>query len=514
MEKENSKYKLPEGWIWTTVGEIGVVVSGGTPSTRNPEFWGDEIPWLTPADLSNYKERYISKGTRSITKVGLDYSSAKLVPKGSILFSSRAPIGYVAIAKNEISTNQGFKNLIVTKSISSEYIYYYFKTIKPLAEKMASGTTFLELSGTKFSQIPFPLPSFKEQHRIVSKIEELFSELDNAEEGLKKAQKQLEVYRQALLKSAFKGKLRIKTKGRWRKQYIGDIYSFRGGGTPSKNRPYYWDGDIKWASVKDIKKMYLSNTIDRITLEGVNNSSAQLAVKNDVILVTRISPGKVTIALTDVAINQDLKIVRPINDNVDYRFTYYLFRYLEEKISNLSKGTTVKGIRLNELNSIGIELPNIEIQRKIVLELESQNSLIDNLEQSINIGFNKLNSFRHATLKKAYEGKLILQDSSDEAASILLNRIMKEKELYLEEQNLKKRKTDSMKSKTIMKKSLIVILKENYINKEFTFNDIRSVSHKPYDDLKADLYKLLDADKEIEMVFNKKLEKLFYKIKS
>ncbi len=109
MEKGKQTYKLPERWVWTTIGEIGVVQSGGTPSTRNKEFWEDEISWITPADLSGYKGKYISKGNRSISKLGLDYSSAKLLPKGTILFSSRAPIGYTVIAKNELATIQSFQ---------------------------------------------------------------------------------------------------------------------------------------------------------------------------------------------------------------------------------------------------------------------------------------------------------------------------------------------------------------------------------------------------------------------
>jgi len=206
-------YQLPEGWVWTTLGEIGIVVSGGTPSTNEPQFWKGDIPWITPADLSNHKDKYIAKGIRNITQEGLDYSSAKLLPKGSILFTSRAPIGYVVISKNEITTNQGFKNIIPTKSLYSDYVYYYLKSVKNLAEKMASGTTFLELSATKFSQIPIPFSPLSEQYKIVAKIEELFSELEHAEETLLKSLKKLKIYKKTLLRNAFEGRLTKK----WRK---------------------------------------------------------------------------------------------------------------------------------------------------------------------------------------------------------------------------------------------------------------------------------------------------------
>ena len=200
-------YQLPENWKWTTIQELGQVVSGGTPSTRKPEYWGGETAWITPADLSGYNEKYIEGGAKSITREGLKNSSARLMPPGSIHFSSRAPIGYVVISKKAISTNQGFKSLVPAEGVFNEYVYYYLKSAKQLAEKRASGTTFKELSGKVFSQLPIPIPPLNEQRRIVAKIEELFSELDAGVAALEQARAQLKRYRQALLKAAFEGRL-------------------------------------------------------------------------------------------------------------------------------------------------------------------------------------------------------------------------------------------------------------------------------------------------------------------
>lgn len=207
---------MRDGWISTQLKEVGSVVSGGTPKTANPDYWGDEISWITPADLSSYTEKYIAKGRKSITNAGLSNSSAKLMPKGSVLFSSRAPVGYVVIAACELATNQGFKSLIPTKAVDNEYLYYYFKSIKNLAENRASGTTFKELSGKSFSELPISIAPLPEQRAIVSKIEKLFSELDNGIANLKAAKDKLEIYRQAVLKKAFEGEL---TK-EWREQQI------------------------------------------------------------------------------------------------------------------------------------------------------------------------------------------------------------------------------------------------------------------------------------------------------
>lgn len=209
LENDNKKKSnfLPNTWILVEIKDIGEIVSGGTPSTKNPEYWGNDISWITPVDLSGYVNKTISRGKKSLTQLGYDNSSAKLMPTGSILFSSRAPIGYVVIAGNELSTNQGFKSLIPYRCIYNEYVYYYLKSAINLAKKRASGTTFLELSSKEFGKIPIPLAPLNEQYRIVAKIEELFSELDQGIESLKKAKEQLKIYRQAVLKSAFEGKL-------------------------------------------------------------------------------------------------------------------------------------------------------------------------------------------------------------------------------------------------------------------------------------------------------------------
>jgi len=205
---KNTLYHIPDSWSWTSMGEIADVVGGGTPKTNDPSnYEGGIIPWITPADLSGYEGKFISHGSRYITEKGLQSSSAKMMPAGTVLFTSRAPIGYVAIAKNAVCTNQGFKSFVLPKGISADFVYWYLRGNKSLAESYSSGTTFLELSGSKAKQLPIPIAPLPEQHRIVNKIEELFTKLDAAVEALKKAKVQLKLYRQAVLKYAFEGKL-------------------------------------------------------------------------------------------------------------------------------------------------------------------------------------------------------------------------------------------------------------------------------------------------------------------
>ena len=141
-------HEIPNSWEFTTMGEISTVIGGGTPKTKEPDnYEGGSIPWLTPADLSGYTKKKIGHGKRFITEKGLSTSSARMMPVDTVLYTSRAPIGYVAIASNPICTNQGFKSFFLNDGILPDYVYWYLKGTKDLAESLASGTTFLELSG-------------------------------------------------------------------------------------------------------------------------------------------------------------------------------------------------------------------------------------------------------------------------------------------------------------------------------------------------------------------------------
>ena len=188
-----------------TISEIGDIISGATPKTNVLTNFGGEIPWLTPADLSGYTEKYISHGARNLTQQGYDSCSTHLIPAGTVLLSSRAPIGYVAIAKNEICTNQGFKSIVPKAFVNSEFLYYQLKSLKNTLQNLGSGTTFKELSAKKLATVQVVIPSLEEQKSIVSKIEELFSKLDASVAELKTAKEKLKVYRQAVLKEAFTG---------------------------------------------------------------------------------------------------------------------------------------------------------------------------------------------------------------------------------------------------------------------------------------------------------------------
>ncbi len=191
----------------------------------------------------------------------------------------------------------------------------------------------------------------------------------------------------------------------WKNINIGEIIDFVGGGTPDKKKSEYWNGNIKWASVKDVKNKYLHETQDRITELGLKNSSSQLAREGELILVTRISPGKCVIAKDDIAINQDLKIVR-LKSDVSTNFLYYFFTATENEFIKRSSGTTVKGIRLEEIRNVKLNLPPLPEQRAIVSKIELLFSELDNGIANLKLAQEQLKVYRQAVLKKAFEGEL------------------------------------------------------------------------------------------------------------
>ena len=157
-------------WKECTIADIGTVVGGATPSTKQEDNYdGGTIAWITPKDLSGFQGRYISHGERNITEKGLRSCSTQMLPKHSILFSSRAPIGYVAIAENELCTNQGFKSVVPNENTDYLFLYYLLKYNKDAIENMGSGTTFKEVSGNTMKGIRVRVPvELAVQKRIAS----------------------------------------------------------------------------------------------------------------------------------------------------------------------------------------------------------------------------------------------------------------------------------------------------------------------------------------------------------
>lgn len=197
--------RIPQGWRVGILSEIGDIIGGGTPSKIVPEYYADKgIAWITPKDLSTNNCKFTSRGETDISELGYKNSSAKLMPRGSILFSSRAPIGYISIAKNEICTNQGFKSIIPRKA-GTCFIYYLLRANILKIESMASGSTFKEASGGLMKSLEIVIPP----DELLTDFENIVQPLFNMQEHNEEENKQLSTLRDTLLPKLMKGEIKI-----------------------------------------------------------------------------------------------------------------------------------------------------------------------------------------------------------------------------------------------------------------------------------------------------------------
>jgi type I restriction enzyme S subunit len=180
-------FHIPDSWIWCQIADVGEVIGGGTPSTDEKRYFanaGAGIPWLTPSDVGSKEISKATRGRRDITSLGLSNSGSRLLPKGAVLYTSRAPIGNVSIAENDLTTNQGFKSVIPYLPSMNEYIALYLFATREWVNVGSSGTTFKEISGKKLQALPFPLPSLIEQEKIYKTFKSLWLALDSLEASM------------------------------------------------------------------------------------------------------------------------------------------------------------------------------------------------------------------------------------------------------------------------------------------------------------------------------------------
>ena len=197
---------LPKGWKIKRVDAIGEVIGGGTPSTNVDSFWNGTIPWLTPADLSNTNRILIRRGSTNISSEGLKRSGATMMPPDTVLVSSRAPVGYLAIAANPICTNQGFKSIVCFEGKTSPYyLFFFLRSNREMLQNYATGATFPELSGNRMKKIKILVPDYQIQHRFETIAKEIICEMDKLEE----ANDLLKHQRDLLLPRLMSGKLEV-----------------------------------------------------------------------------------------------------------------------------------------------------------------------------------------------------------------------------------------------------------------------------------------------------------------
>lgn len=415
VPEEEWPYALPDGWKWVYLGKITTIVGGGTPSSRRSEYYnGGTIPWITPADLSNYNKVYISHGKKNITQQGLEKSSAKLMPANTVLLSSRAPIGYVAIAANDICTNQGFKSFLPSVHFAPKYLYWFLKGNQALLEQYASGTTFLELSGRRASEIKFPIAPLSEQRRLVARIESLFAKLDAAKEKVQSVLDSHETRKAALLHAAFAGKLTAK----WReennkracyaeeplKNFVKTQYGYTEKSSFDIAGPHY-------LRITDIQGETVDwNNVPNCSIDETNYQKYSLHPNDIVVARTGATTGKSYMIGEDIDAVFASYLIRVQITNIRLlpKFLYMFFQSQEywSQIMELSAGIAQPGVNARKIQSMMICVPSLPEQQESVRILDRLLAREQRARQAAEETLAAIDRMKQSILARAFRGEL------------------------------------------------------------------------------------------------------------
>ncbi len=417
-------WQIPETWIWVEMGDIAAVVGGGTPTTSERRNFGESgIPWITPADLSGFDGVYISRGSRYLSEIGFASCGARMLPAGTVLMSSRAPIGYLAVAANPVCTNQGFKSFVLPKFIDPKYILYFLKRARPLVDSLAGGTTFREISGANAARIPVPVPPLSEQRRIVAEIEKHFTIIAEALTLLDRAGRNVERYRTACLASV------VDLESDWIETTVGDVAAVGTGATPKRGYRAFWDtGIVPWVTSAAVNKDEITEPTDFVSELALRETNLTVYPPGTLLLAmygegkTR---GKISTLRCSAATNQAIAAIQVYDDSpvrVEFVKSVLLARYIETR--RMSSGGVQPNLNLGLVKSIRFSYPpSPDRQRLIVDHIDRAMSVISDTRTGLAAAGARSARLRRAILAKAFSGQLIPQDPNDEPASVLLEQI-------------------------------------------------------------------------------------------
>lgn len=369
----NLRFKEFQGeWEKTKFGDIAVVVGGGTPDTNTSQYWNGKIQWFTPSEIG--RNKYVYNSVRTISEEGLNKSSAKLLPIGTILLSSRATVGECSINKKECTTNQGFQSLIPKENISNEFVYYLIQTKRKDLIRKSCGSTFLEISANEVRKIVISIPTIKEQDKIaklLSLLDERIATQNKIIEDLKRLKSAIINYAINSLDTDF--------------AKFSSLYEMAGeGGTPTtSNASFYDNGKIPFIKIDDLKQKYLIENNDFITELGLQKSSAWLVPTSSILFSNGATIGEITITTYPVCTKQGILGIVP-KQNIDVEYLYYFMSssYFKKAVSRIVTEGTMKTAYLKDINNILCPIPTKEEQQEIAKIPSALNSKIDT-EKSI-----------------------------------------------------------------------------------------------------------------------------------
>ena len=391
-----------EEWDKQELGDCADIVGGGTPSTNIREYWNGDIDWYSPVEIG--KKIFVDGSQMKITELGLKNSSAKVLPVGTVLFSSRAGIGSTAILAKTGTTNQGFQSIIPYKNeLDTYFIFSRSGELKQYGEKTGAGSTFVEVSGKQMAKMPISIPKIDEQIAIGNYFQNIDKLIITNQSKLNKLKNIKKAYLEKMFPKKGASVPEIRFKGfteKWDKKRLNNIAKeFNGGGTPRTSVNEYWDGDIPWIQSSDLKENKVFGLVPQkfISKKGIKESATKLIPKNSVAVITRVGVGKLSLIPFEYATSQDFISISKLI--IDELYAVYVISEKLQTILNEVQGTSIKGITKEELLSKEIMTPKtIEEQIYIGSFFKNLDDLINKTEHQLT----KLKNIKKACLEKMF----------------------------------------------------------------------------------------------------------------
>ena len=413
MSSKLEKRKLPQSWRWAQLGDICKIIGGTTPSTLVPGYWGGDINWITPSDLGKLENSEIQTSNRKITRKALEETKLQILPVGTVVLSSRAPIGHLGIARIPLCTNQGCKSFIPSPEIETDYLYHSLKFHVPDFKRLGSGATFKEISKTKLNKFEIPLPPLSEQKRIVANLNKKMAAVEKARAATLERVEAIRALPAAFLREIFSfdsGKL---PQG-WRWVSLSEICSFIRGVNFKKSVVSYTPvkGYLPILRAGNIS-IKLNTKDDLVWISRDRISKEQLLQIGDIVVC--MSSGSRSVVGKTASLQKEwagsVGAFCGIIRTKDIQHSQYLslwFRspnYLKWRDMQ-ARGANIQNLRVSEFENISIPLPPFSEQKRIVADLNKKMTAVEKARDAAEVESEATHALPAAFLREAFSGVL------------------------------------------------------------------------------------------------------------